>query len=479
MEEHEHVLLAAFHVQSKRVRALLHAGFMAWEPVNRPQKRQQVSLLDVVAVTQRDTTFTLHHATQQTSVWRVSRTTFSATEPGVVATWTIEISRQLNSHTHRPRRLLLFINPFGGRRTALKVYERHVRPLLELAGVRTEIIVTQRPHEIKETIEERPLQAFDSVACVGGDGTFAELFNGLVARECRERNIAISSITLPRPQLPAAIIPAGSTNTVAFCLHGTDDPVTSALHLILGLRSDLDLCSVSCGDETRLYASVLSYGYLGDIARESERLRWMGPRRYDYSGLRKFFRNRGYRGEVSVLPDISDPTAETPKCFDECDRCASVEHDGATTWHVIRGKFFMVSGANISCACRRSPAGMSPTCHLGDGCVDVIVVQHTNILNNLRLLLRLSSRHGGVSDLPFVRVVRARAFHFRTAGADDIASGSTQPIACDERVSVWNCDGEVLLQRDAFVRTHRQLLTVFRRPLSPPDTTIGCTICKS
>jgi ceramide kinase len=52
----------------------------------------------------------------------------------------------------------------------------------------------------------------------------------------------------------------------------------------------------------------------------------------------------------------------------------------------------MVSGANVSCACSRSPNGISPFCHLGDGCVDVLIIKHTNMLNNLRLLLRLSSK---------------------------------------------------------------------------------------
>lgn len=52
----------------------------------------------------------------------------------------------------------------------------------------------------------------------------------------------------------------------------------------------------------------------------------------------------------------------------------------------------MVNGANVSCACSRSPMGFSPHCHIGDGCVDVILVRHTSLFNNIRLLLRLSSK---------------------------------------------------------------------------------------
>jgi hypothetical protein len=56
----------------------------------------------------------------------------------------------------------------------------------------------------------------------------------------------------------------------------------------------------------------------------------------------------------------------------------------------------MINGANVSCACSRSPNGISPYCHLGDGCVDVLIIKHTNMLNNLRLLLRLSSKEKNV-----------------------------------------------------------------------------------
>lgn len=61
-------------------------------------------------------------------------------------------------------------------------------------------------------------------------------------------------------------------------------------------------------------------------------------------------------------------------------------------WMTVRGKFFMVNGANLACGCARSPMGFSPHCHIGDGCVDVILVRHTSLFNNIRMLLRLSSK---------------------------------------------------------------------------------------
>ncbi|XP_055690005.1 ceramide kinase [Lutzomyia longipalpis] len=494
MEPHEAVLLAALHVGKKRVRAILHAGFIAWEPSNPKQahERHQVPLTDIVTVLCSGATFTLVYGKRRPSSheWRLQRTTFVASDATTAEAWTAEARRQIEAQKHRPRRVLVFINPYGGRRAAPRIYERRVRPLLELAGIEAEEIVTERPQQIRETLLEASLDNFDGIACVGGDGTFSELFNGLVARECRDAGVPMTSASLPRPRIPLAVIPGGSTNTVAFCMHGTDDPTTCAMHLVLGQRAGLDLCSTTSSDPegARLYASVLSYGYLGDIAKESERYRWMGPRRYDYSGLRKFLGNRGYRGEVSVLLDHSDPAAETSKCVEGCERCNAPVDDATeaptsdteTPWQVIRGKFLMVNGANISCACRRSPCGMSPSCHLADGCVDVILVNHTHIFNNLRLLLRLSSRKGSVAQLPFVRVLRARGFHFRPhdgGNGSGAATGSQQPIApSGGKQSVWNCDGEVLTEGEATIRPHRQLVTVFRRPLVDPEEP-GCALC--
>lgn len=90
---------------------------------------------------------------------------------------------------------------------------------------------------------------------------------------------------LQSPALPVGIIPGGSTDTVAYSLHGTRDVDTAVLHIIFGDVTGLDLSSVhGNGTLLRLYASVMSYGYLGDVIQDSEKFRWMGPRRYDYSG---------------------------------------------------------------------------------------------------------------------------------------------------------------------------------------------------
>lgn len=142
---------------------------------------------------------------------------------------------------------------------------------------------------------------------------------------------------LPKPSIPIGIIPAGSTDTVAYCLNGTTDIKTSIIHIILGQTNGLDISSVyrNCADSgsggssqvqpandlkisdnntfdsstaghartrpqlLKLYASVLSYGFLGDVTFDSENYRWMGPKRYDYSG--EFNSKHSYRNRCNLF----------------------------------------------------------------------------------------------------------------------------------------------------------------------------------
>lgn len=58
---------------------------------------------------------------------------------------------------------------------------------------------------------------------------------------------------------------------------------------LLGDRLPLDTCSVWTDDHLLKYSvSLMGYGYFGDLLKESEKLRWMGPKRYDFAGFKKF-----------------------------------------------------------------------------------------------------------------------------------------------------------------------------------------------
>ena len=56
------------------------------------------------------------------------------------------------------------------------------------------------------------------------------------------------------------------------CLHGSTDPVTAALHIVLGDRLDVDVVSIHSAERLeRFTMTMLSYGYFGDLMKHSER----------------------------------------------------------------------------------------------------------------------------------------------------------------------------------------------------------------
>ena len=56
------------------------------------------------------------------------------------------------------------------------------------------------------------------------------------------------------------------------CLHGTTDPVTAALHIVLGDRMTVDTVSIhSHGRLERFAMTLVSYGYFGDLMTHSEK----------------------------------------------------------------------------------------------------------------------------------------------------------------------------------------------------------------
>ena len=86
--------------------------------------------------------------------------------------------------------------------------------------------------------------------------------------------------------------------------------------------------------------AMVSYGYFGDLMIHSERLRWLGPRRYDVSGVHTFLGNRAYKGTINFVqetnPELTkDPHRINDVCYSKCGHCETVgkASTGATELH--------------------------------------------------------------------------------------------------------------------------------------------------
>ncbi|KAA0707147.1 Ceramide kinase [Triplophysa tibetana] len=556
-------------IGNKRYKASLRGWYFSWTEVdkrNREKKTVSVPVSEVIGVKEgrveiqprkkledSDLDFTLFYVKRSRrgntrgTLWSLGRTQFCCPSRDVRDQWITQLRTALQTHSpSRPHRLLVFINPFGGKKRGKQIYHSLVSPLFELAGISCHVVVTERANQARDYILKKDLTGFDGVVCVGGDGMFSELLHGVIGRTQQEAGVSEHdpTVMLQPCDLRIGIIPAGSTDCVCFASVGVNDPVTSALHIIIGDSQPLDVCSVHHKSTLMKYSvSMVGYGFYGDVLAESERHRWMGPLRYDYSGCMVYLCNRNYAGVVQYLPadsHVSSPRDNT-RCLAGCRVCSESKErlfphfDSSSSlysanlsqvsselegeWVTIEGKFKCVSLTCMSSSCPRSPSGLSPSAHLADGTVDLILVRETNPLGFLTYLHRHTTTQDQF-DLPFVEVHRVKAVRFFLPPGEeeeeeyeeeiqssservsedpdklhngDIANAQSKTTSqhclagqkerdtvksarrkkrsfvcgpcCTKppSVSVWNCDGEILPHTEILCRVHGQLVRLFAR----------------
>ncbi|XP_056131162.1 ceramide kinase family protein [Lampris incognitus] len=488
-------LESSLWVGKKRYRALLTGWYFNWTEVdkkNRDKRTISVPVAEVVGVEEgrveilpqksvedTDKDFTVFYVKRYSSggryglLWRLGRTQFSCPSRVLRDQWTTHLRSALKTHSPlRPHRLLVFINPFGGKGRGRQIYHSLVAPLFELAGISSHVVVTERANQARDHLLKKDLTGFDGVVCVGGDGMLSEILHGLIGRTQQEAGLSEHdpSVALRPCDLHIGIIPAGSTDCVCYATVGVNDPVTSALHIIIGDSQPLDVCSVHHPFASVRYSvSLLGYGFYGDVLAESERHRWMGPLRYDYSGAMVYLSNRSYAGTVEYLP--ADPLSSSPRdntrCLSGCSVCSTSTEklfphssdsaslysshfsqfscDSEGEWVSVEGRFRCVSLTCMSSSCPRSPLGLSPSAHLADGTGDLILVWDTNSLAFLKFLHRHTSTQDQF-DLPFVEVHRVKAFRFSLPPGEVEDNGDEQDremsLGKDEQLKACEDGGE-------------------------------------
>jgi len=102
---------------------------------------------------------------------------------------------------------------------------------------------------------------------------------------------------------------------------------------------------------------------------------------------------------------------------------------------------------------------MDPAAHTGNGYQDIIIVHKTSYFGFLRYLVRSAYQTAHPFTLPYVQTVRVKQWEF-------IPDGKTPGD-----FSTWNCDGEIVHDPQIFVRSHKQLVSVFARGVYNPKLT--------
>lgn len=460
---------------------MMKTGTKIFDNVSEPLSAKQFGFLGTMP-----DILTIHYVKEEKEkgLMKLKKVALSHEDSDVIEWWSTTINNMVSRIQKKPRHLLVFINPFGGKGRGKQLWEDKISEVFKISGIICKVIVTERANHALSLLQTMPLQGFDGVISVGGDGMFSEVFNGVLMRAALEAKLDHDNreTQFVKPDIMVGFIPGGSTDTVSMCLHGSTDPVTAALHIVLGDRLDVDVVSIHSEKKLERFAmTMLSYGYFGDLMKHSESLRWMGKLRYDVSGVKTFLAHKNYKGTISYTPtDTTKACLLTEKCGGGCPTClaedklevkrvatenkvdeeqnlftsrSDIQPDAKVKQ--ISGKFLAVTSATLTCSCRHTLPGMSPSAHTGDGATDLIIVKKTSHLNYFRYLFRTAFHTEHPFTLPFVEAVRVKEWNF-------------QPKDKNDKHSTWNCDGEILENPQTFVRAHKQLVPVFARGVYNP-----------
>ena len=137
------------------------------------------------------------------------------------------------------KKVLVILNPCAGTKQANK----HFVDIIDIfcrAGFETVVITTAGRGDGTVIVKEQA-DAFDLIVCIGGDGTFNEVVDGLL---------------LSGVDKPIGYIPAGSTNDFASSLHLSKDILQAARDIVSGEERSLDIGSFN----GRYFSYVASFG---------------------------------------------------------------------------------------------------------------------------------------------------------------------------------------------------------------------------
>eukprot|EP00882_Tetradesmus_deserticola_P025455 GHRQ01027963.1.p1 GENE.GHRQ01027963.1~~GHRQ01027963.1.p1 ORF type:complete len:319 (+),score=97.98 GHRQ01027963.1:80-1036(+) len=140
--------------------------------------------------------------------WSLASLELSCEQQGRAKACAQQVQAALQQQHCRPKRLLVFVNPFGGRRQAAKVWQQTAAPVLAAVGAHCEVVQTTCQGHAESVLRQlslQQLQQLDGVVAVGGDGLYSELLTGVLQHP---------HVTAAL-QLRLAHIPAGSTDAVA------------------------------------------------------------------------------------------------------------------------------------------------------------------------------------------------------------------------------------------------------------------------
>ncbi|KAF2786336.1 sphingoid long chain base kinase-like protein [Melanomma pulvis-pyrius CBS 109.77] len=334
--------------------------------------------------------------------------------------WIERLLERAYGASQRRKRIKVLINPFGGQGTAQKIYHKHIAPILAASRCELDLEVTQHSGHGVEIAQNLDIEAYDVVACCSGDGIPHEVWNGLSKRPDAAR--ALHKVAL-------AQLPGGSGNAMSLNLNGTLNPSLAALAVVKGLRTPIDLTSITQGETRTISFLSQAVGIVAETDLGTENMRWMGSARFTWGFLVRLIGQtiypadiavkvefdtkaavrEAYRAEASKLPRKHDdrptpsPTSGLPTL-----KYGTINDPLPSSWTLVPhdklGNFYAGNQAFMSPDANFFPASLP-----SDGCLDLVRVRG-DIRRHTAVNTLLSVAKDAFFDLPHVDYQKVSAY---------------------------------------------------------------------
>lgn len=328
------------------------------------------------------------------------------------------------------KRVLVFINPYGGEQTSPRIWRDIVKPMFDKGGIKSVPIVLTHQGHAHEIAASRSGIQYDGFVVVAGDGVVNEVLNGLASKAtelCSQSDDDVEVVAAIRSMF-IAVIPGGSSNGMATSCGGRD-AFEATKNVVCGRCHDVDLYKTFALDgsiKPMWDCLLLNWALIGDhdyMVEES--CRWMGKTlKGIFVPVYCILKCKQYHGTICFeAASLNDRQKQASSYNDPSSLpVATRGGDSCGDWRQIDASFVILTISNVPDAA--SDAKLTPHVELDDGGLDILVVRGNVVgrLNLAKMFLKVEVG-GHVGDGSPVEVYKARRASLFPDGGGNIAIG--------------------------------------------------------
>ncbi|KAJ5717006.1 hypothetical protein N7488_002652 [Penicillium malachiteum] len=264
--------------------------------LSKSKSKHVVSLYNIVDAQVTGTELTITYAVPgKTNGVTITPLKYPLTDEETVGAskWVGKLLDLAYKNSQQRKRLKILINPCGGKSNAVSLYETFAAPVFAAARCEVDVQTTEHQGHATEIVEKLDANAYDAVVCCSGDGLVNEVFQGFGKRPDARAALAKTAV---------ALLPGGSANALTLnCFADNHNVSFAALAIVKGIRTPLDLVSVSQADGSRFLSFLFqATGIVAEADLHTDHLRWMGEARFLYGFFKSLLAHKGCPCDLAV-----------------------------------------------------------------------------------------------------------------------------------------------------------------------------------